>query len=146
MIFQENSLDQKREIISVAVVHNQKTLTREVKAFRFREVDNVLDFCSFWDSEYFSHLENLLLQWESFQTVQDNICSSCQMIFNVNEHDQSKIQKMLVTSSVEWKFFYNQNFGKAGEGVSECPLTVSPTWAHPSHSRSSWPTPTKRAR
>ena len=117
MIYIEDATDKKREIIRVAVIHNQKAQTREVKALRFREVDNVLDFCSFWDSEYFSYLENLLLQWESFQAVQDSISGTCEMVFNINEHDQNKIHKMLVTSSAEWKFITNEKFHKPDDQV-----------------------------
>ena len=112
MIFEEDSDDKKQEIITIAISYNSNLTNREVMAVRFKEVENTLEICNFSDSEYFSYLENLLLQWETFQEVQDNIRNTNNMIFNINENDQDKIEKILTTSSANWKFTFKVNFLK----------------------------------
>ena len=112
MIFEEDPIDQKQEIISISISYKSNVTNRSVMALRFKELEGTLEICTFSDSEYFSYLENLLLQWETFQSVQDDVQLKNNLILNIGEHDQDKVTKIISTSSADWKFSFNVNFQK----------------------------------
>ena len=118
MIFQEVQ-DTKKEIIMIALSHDSRVNERSVTAARFREVENTLETCTFIDSEHFSYFENLLLQWENFQDNHEDIQRTCHLVMNLNEIDQSKVEKVLLPSKAQWKFSYNLNFRKLASEVNK---------------------------
>jgi hypothetical protein len=117
MIFEEEK-DTKREIITIVLNQKKQSTQKEVLAIRFREVANTIETCTFFDSEFFSYFENLLLQWGNFQTCPEEVHQTWNLVYNVNQNDQSKIEKILVTSSSTWKYFFDVNFLKHSTKVS----------------------------
>ena len=96
--------DTKLEIISIHISLDRHNNKREITALRFREVENILDYCHFTDSEFYSCLENLLLQWESFQAKKENVEGRAELILDGVQFEKVKLEEVLTVTHSDWNF------------------------------------------
>ena len=102
----------KIEITNVFINFDKIGNKREIIALRFREVDNILEYSSFRDTEYYSNFENLLLQWMNFQKEGENISKLSEIFYENVFFEQKKLEEVLMVANSNWKFIPKTNMSE----------------------------------
>lgn len=104
---------QKEEITNIFIDFDKRENKRKIFAIKFKEVENVLEYSSFTDNEYYSNFENLLLQWMNFQETRENINSLSEIFLENVEFEKKKIEEVLMVANSKWAFIYKNNFNES---------------------------------